>query len=95
MITTLKFSREKRQGKLQTYTVRFADGMGNVADRNVIAMTFGHARRLAEPTVPKALYPNHVFVFCRINRNFPLTIDADCIQLLIDKVEDSYGIRID
>jgi hypothetical protein len=84
--------RGKPRGRnLKTYLVRFSDGLGNYADRNVIANSYGMARRLAEPTVPAALYPNHVFLFCRLNKNFPLTIDADCLQLLIDKVESEHG----
>ncbi len=79
----------RRRREPLLYQVRFHDGLRAI-DRSVLAFSKSQARKLAEPTVPEAIYgPWVVFVSARIIKTLPLTIDAECLQLLTEKAENA------
>jgi hypothetical protein len=78
--------RRCRLRKVRLYIVSFSDGFDLRIDRNVIAHNAVEARRLAETSVPRSLYgPGVIFLRAKVSKNFPLTIDSECLQLLSEK----------
>jgi hypothetical protein len=69
------------------YEVRYSNGFGHTVWRNVVAFNKREARALAGPTVPPALYGPDMVVMTVRRKNFLLTVDSECLQLLTEKIE--------
>lgn len=79
----------RRRPPARLYLVRFHDGLRSI-DRNVVAFSRAQARTLAEPTVPPEIYGKWVvFLYARLLKSLPLTIDDECLQLLTEKAANA------